>query len=36
VAAKADVTGRTSAITSAEKIAMVRVLILTIHLPDLL
>jgi len=36
VAAKADVTGKTSAIARADKIAMVRVFILTIHLPDFL
>ena len=33
VAAKADDTGRTSTIARAEKTAMVKVFILTIHLP---
>jgi len=36
VAAKADVTGRISAIARAEKSAMVKVFILTIHLPGFL
>ena len=36
VAAKADDTGRTSAIARAEKSAIVKVFILTIHLPGFL